>query len=176
MTMNLRSWLVLAAVLAAAGLLLAVTPTTAVAQTRPALVKNVDEPGRMPYQAMVEFNGGGEPTCPIPGFCIVSFPDVPAGKRLVVERLTVLVGVTGAGQPNYVTFGDGFVSNGGNIAIVMPNFAPSIEVMGVTFWALSEVVRVYYGPGTTPKVKLGATANFGFVANVSLHGYLIDAT
>ena len=48
------------------------------AQARAALVKNVDEPGRSPYQAVqMTFNN-----CGVYGFAY--FPAVPAGKRLVV--------------------------------------------------------------------------------------------
>jgi hypothetical protein len=142
----------------------------ALAQVRPAYVKNVDEPGRLPYQQMREFN-------PCPGqFCQIAFNPVPAGKRLVVERLTMLLGVVNTGAPNFVTFGSGAVTNGGNRAIVEPSFVRSSAVASVNFWALDREVRVYYGPGEIPEVKVAATANFSFVGNMSLHGYLIDAS
>jgi hypothetical protein len=31
----------------------------------------------------------------------MSFADVPSGKRLVVKRLTVLIGVANTGKPNH---------------------------------------------------------------------------
>jgi hypothetical protein len=147
----------------------------ALAQVRPAYVKNVDEPGRVPYQQMVEFSIAA-PTCPVTSFCIVSFNAVPAGKRLVVEHLSMLIGVAGGGQPNLLAFGDQFSTNTGNVAIVPPRFTPGVPVSGVVFWSLNEPVRVYYEAGQVPKVKVNASTNFGFVANASLHGYLIDAS
>ena len=48
------------------------------AQVRAALVKNVDEPGRSPYQAVpVSTNDCG-------AYAFLNFPPVPMGKRLVV--------------------------------------------------------------------------------------------
>lgn len=142
----------------------------ALAQVRPAYVKNVDEPGRLPYQQMREFNAcAGQ-------FCQIAFNPVPAGKRLVVERLTMLLGVVNTGAPNLVAFGTGATTNAGNRAIVEPSFVRSTVIGSVSFWALDREVRVYYGPGETPEVKVASTASFSFVGNMSLHGYLIDAT
>ena len=105
----------------------------------------------------------------------MSFNPVPAGKRLIVEHVTVFIGVASGGQPNYLTFGDSSVTNSGNVAIVKPDFSISNNVGGFNFWALDRDALVYYEAGATPKLKIGATANFGFVGNASLHGYLIDA-
>lgn len=143
----------------------------ALAQVRPAYVKNVDEPGRSPYQQMREFNACANQNCQI------AFDPVPAGKRLVVERLTMLLGVVTTGAPNFVAFGVGFSSNTGNKAIVEPAFVRAGSPLGsVQFWALDREARVYYGPGEIPNVKVFASASFGFVGNMSLHGYLIDAS
>ena len=143
----------------------------ALAQVRPAFVKNVDEPGRLQYQQMKEFNPCSNRNCQI------AFDAVPAGKRLVVERLTMLLGVVDTGAPNFVAFGTGFVNNNGNRAIVEPVFVRAgTPFSSVQFWALDRQVRVYYGPGELPEVKVFASANFGFVGNMSLHGYLIDAS
>lgn len=159
----------------AAGLLGILLAGSAAAQIRPAYTKNVDEPGRAPVQKMVEFNtGAGSPSCPLAAFCIVAFDPVPAGKRLVVEQLTILIGTVG-GAPNLVAFGDGAVTNSGNVAIVAPDFRASTNIASATLWSLQQLVRVFYEAGTTPKVKIGAPGNFSFVGNASIHGYLIDA-
>jgi hypothetical protein len=158
------------------GALVAVLPATeAVAQVRPAYVKNVDEPGRAPYQQLVSFNtGAGSGSCLSASFCLIAFNAVPAGKRLVVEHVSILIGTVGA-APNLVTFGNDFSTNTGNVAIVRPDFRAGPAAGAVTFWSLSEAVRVYFEPGQVPRVKLSGAANFGFVGNASLHGYLIDA-
>ncbi|HXK01419.1 MAG TPA: hypothetical protein VMS37_03390 [Verrucomicrobiae bacterium] len=155
-------------------LVLLVFIATAAAQVRPALVKNTDEPGRLPYQNMLSFSGG-DTSCPTSTFCIVQFPAVPAGKRLVVEQITILAIVAG-GAPNFLAFGDFFVTNEGNIAMVTPAFVAGGGILSSTFYFLDRPVKVYYEPGTTPKVKIGAPGNFSLPSNMSLHGYLIDAT
>jgi hypothetical protein len=157
------------------GILGVFTVDKAMAQTRPAYTKNVDEPGRIPYQYAVDFQSGTS-ACVTNSFCIVPFPAVPAGKRLVVEHLTVFAAVSGGGIPNLLAFGDNFVTNQNNVFIIPPTFTPSVTSLGATFYALERPVRVYYEPGTTPKVKIGASANFAFTCNMTLHGYLIDAS
>ena len=71
------------------GLVLAViivVSLKAPAQVRPAVVKNIDEPGRIPYQqhvaaAKASANCGGN-------FCDFLLPTVPAGKRLVITNFS----------------------------------------------------------------------------------------
>jgi hypothetical protein len=54
------------------------------AQARAALVKNIDERGRVPFQAT------GACSAPsFPGSCDVIFSAVPSGKRLVIEHVNV---------------------------------------------------------------------------------------
>jgi hypothetical protein len=52
------------------------------AQVRAALVQNVDDPGRIPYQGVRAcfFQSNN--------FCTVNFPPVPAGKRLVITHVS----------------------------------------------------------------------------------------
>jgi hypothetical protein len=146
----------------------------AFAQTRAAVVKNVDEPGRMPYQQLIEFNTSA-PVCPISQGCLVAFPPVPAGKRLIVERATLLLGVFG-GTINFWGFGDGLGINSGNTAILKADFTPALLIAGVQFFAGNQDTLVYFEAGATPKLKILTTAPVSFVGNASLHGYLIDAT
>jgi hypothetical protein len=155
------------------GIALDSTANEAFAQIRPAYTKNVDEPGRLPYQNIVNFDSG---SCISTSFCIVSFPAVPAGKRLVVEEITVLAGVASGGSPNLVAFGDDFATNVGNIYIVKNDFSVGPTIIGNTFFSMDRPVHVFYEPGATPKVKISVSTAFAFVCNMSLHGYLIDAT
>ena len=60
--------------------------TCAFAQPKPALVQDRDDPGRDPFQAMAialpaDCNAIG---------CAVTFPAVPAGKRLVITHIAVI--------------------------------------------------------------------------------------
>jgi hypothetical protein len=52
------------------------------------------EPGRFPYQQFTGFNQG--PTnCPNEFYCVVTFPPVPQGKRLVVTYVSAQFTLTG---------------------------------------------------------------------------------
>jgi hypothetical protein len=56
---------------------------TAAAQVRPAIVKNIDEPGRIPDQQLVSATPGVGSPCGL-NYCSFNLPAIPAGKRLVV--------------------------------------------------------------------------------------------
>jgi hypothetical protein len=141
----------------------------AAAQPRAALTKNVDEPGRRPYQV----EGSIIPsTCSFNSvlyFCRVDFPVVPTGKRLVVEHVSTFVVVDG-GSPDSLRF---MTPLGGTAFWVQPIFTPRVNIAGHFF--LDRPVVVYYEPGDTPQVLLQLTAP-PIVAQFTVHGYLIDAT
>jgi hypothetical protein len=65
----------------------ALTSQAVLAQMHVALMRNVDEPGLNPYQV------GFITACPN-GACDLEFPQVPAGKRLVVKYVSVASGGT----------------------------------------------------------------------------------
>jgi len=149
-------------------------PDEAAAQIRAAYTKNVDEPGRVPYQYMREVNPSDVCTG---NFCLIPFTAVPAGKRLVLQHVTALVAVADTGQPSFAALGDYAVTNQGNVAIISQPFTKTtVSILGTTFWALDAPVHAYYEPGATPKLKFFSSAASGFVMNFSLHGYLIDAS
>lgn len=68
-------------------------------QVRPAYTKNVDEPGRLPYEQIIEFSRFGCSTtnCSkfrlLGGTFLFDAPLVPAGKRLVLAPRDCLDGV-----------------------------------------------------------------------------------
>jgi len=136
--------------------------------------KNVDEPGRIPYQQMVEFSPGGSGCSG--ALCLVPFSAVPAGKRLVIEHMSALLAVADGGVVRILAFGTGGVTNSENTMIIAPTFVNTgFSVFGVTFWAIDRPVKVYYEPGTTPTLKIIVSNNLGIISNASVHGYLIDA-
>jgi hypothetical protein len=172
MRARIRSMAIIAMFLATVGVVISVMGSKAVAQIGAALVKNADEPGRVPYQQTLEF-GPNSTICLGGLFCVLSFPPVPSGKRLVVEQVSALIAVSG-GQVHYLTLGDQFLTNGGNVAILQPNFVPAYNGR---FLATTQQVRAYYEPEATPKLKIAVTNGFSnFRSNVTLTGYLIDAT
>lgn len=178
MTNTIRNRVLAFSSLLAATALLFFTAGEAVTQIRAALVKNTDEPGRLPYQHRVDFPNANCNTTT----CVLPFPAVPAGKRLVIQHVSIIASASTNTPPNWVAFGEASspnvaAPNTENIAIVQPFFTQGPSQGGVSFWALDREVLVYYDPGAIPKLKISVPTSFStFVSNATVHGYLIDAT
>jgi hypothetical protein len=149
------------------------TRNDAVAQLRAALVKDVDEPARVPYEFEVT------PTRPFLNSYSADFPAVPAGKRLKLTRISGFVwGVPSSNSGAFVSLND---PNGG----IYPRVA----------WPLSYETFAYFGfgyhfnlevdhtfeAGQSPKVEMGVSAGTGGLptpnsawTRIRLHGYLVD--
>jgi len=162
-------------VLAAIGLLLVAvladrfSSTRALAQTiQAALVKNVDEPGRNPYQASVSTNCWGT-------YCFLSFPAVPAGKRLVIEHVAGWI-VAGTNSSTIVA---ALRPQGtaGNLDANPSDPVVPLKLFDVTQDAqqlgVNTPVHFYAEEGESPKVTIFSDAGLGTTA-FSLTGYLID--
>jgi len=67
-------------------------------------VTEVDAPGKHPYQHRIGFNPGPA-NCPNQYFCVVTFPTVPAGKRLVVTNVSAQYSLTSGGSQASVSIG-----------------------------------------------------------------------
>jgi hypothetical protein len=184
LTKILRALAVMAGVLAAAGVVSSMIAEDAIAQIRAALVKNVDAPGRAPYQQMVTFAPGVfGASCPgaFPWTaCVVTFPPVPPGKRLVVEHVTMMIH---SFQPTFLTIGNQSSSDdvvdpvfSFDVAVIAPDFASGGNTTAGPRWFIDRPIRVYFEAGDTPKLKVGSTGIGGGSGKASLHGYLIDAT
>ena len=180
----LRVLALMAGILAAAGVVSSMIAENAIAQIRAALVKNVDAPGRAPYQHMVSFAPGSfGATCPgaFPWTaCVVSFPPVPPGKRLVVEHVTMMLH---SFQPTFFSVGNQSSSDdfpdpnfGSDVAVITPDFASGGNTSAGPRWFIDRAIRVYFEPGDTPKLKVGSTGIGNGPGRASIHGYLIDAT
>ena len=135
----------------------------------PRAVKNVDEAGRAPYQVSTLFLPSACTFNSVLYFCRLDLPAVPAGKRLIVEHLSMFVAVNN-GSPDSVRF---LNSLGGDAFWVQPTFTPRVGNANHSF--LDRSVLVYYEPGDTPQVLLALTAPLSS-AEITVHGYLIDAT
>lgn len=166
------AWRCTAAMAVLAGALCA---TPALAQVGAAYVKNVDEAGRAPCQSQVDFNAnsgcGGTANC-----SFVSFTAVPAGKRLVVQQLSLLTGVASPGHPTLVAFSNSPGCNSCSNRAVVTGWVNTGAAAGSgSFWALDRPAHLHFEAGEIPQVKMYATASFTFVGNATLIGYLIDA-
>jgi hypothetical protein len=109
-----------------------------------------------PYQAMASI--GDSTTCP-GGQCILNFPTVPAGKRLVITNVSAQLGPAS----------NQLVLEGNGVSFFVPKSDPNIGY-------LTSEVTVYFDAGTTPTARI-------FVGNspqhtsliVTLVGYLVPS-
>lgn len=141
------------------------------AQVRAALVQNIDEPARNPYQEsffsyLGNCNAGGQ-------FCNFNYSAVPAGKRLVVTNISGYVDVTNGSLPNGV-----LTSSLGGSQYAQVFFTGTREYFNGsnTRIVIDQQVRAYFGPGETPHVfagLVGSTDSFAGEGSIALSGYYI---
>jgi hypothetical protein len=130
------------------------------AQVKAALVQNRDEKARNPYQARLNSLGAA-------GDSTTTFGFVPAGKRLVIEHVSVLV--RGAFAD---TIDSAFLS--GNQAGTF-QFVPGVYTQtGGGAYVINQQVLAYFEAGDTPTFNVQSSSTAGFSLNVTLSGYTID--
>ena len=148
----------------AIGLVAALSATAATAQVRPALVRSVDEPARVPYSYDLA------PACVFLNSCEVDFPAVPAGKRLRITSVRLMFTGTNAASVFVVRRAD----------TVFPTVAfPVAPFSGAYFGNLISgnfPVDLIYEAGQRPALELGnSTAISNSAANrFGVTGYLVD--
>ena len=148
--------------LAFIALALALAPVSAaVAQPKPALVKDLEQPGRDKYQETQSHS------CQDSYACYFFFAEVPAGKRLVVTWVS-------ASYPTYDpvdSWGVLFPSDGSGVELYLgPLPSPSAGA----FRIINTPVAMYVEAGSYPTVELLASGLFSAGANVTLVGYYIS--
>ncbi|HLK62575.1 MAG TPA: hypothetical protein VKU19_03990 [Bryobacteraceae bacterium] len=135
----------------------------AIAQIRAAVIKNIDEKGRVPYMQ------SGAVGCGSQGLCDLIFPAVPANKRLVLEH------VSGNFNPNPGAGINGiFLEGAGGFAVFS---LPGSSMATPEIVAVNQPVLAFFEAGQTPFIRVAwsSTTNTGaFTAVVS--GYLVDLT
>jgi hypothetical protein len=99
-----------------------------------------------PYQEMASVSDST--TCP-GGQCILSFPTVPAGKRLVITSVSAQLGPVS----------ETVILEGNGVAFFVPK-----SDMNLSY--LASQVTVYFDAGTTPTARM-------FVGNSTQHTSLI---
>jgi len=138
------------------------------AQARAALIQNVDEHGRIPYQAT-----GTSNTCNGLLQCDVFFPAVPNNKRLVITHFDAFVSVNNTGSLIALS-----LSTATSNAKAYPEFMTGAQVGGaggVSTFISSRAVLFYADAGAAPVVHFNATATV-FPVSLTLTGYLLDCT
>ena len=156
--------------------------TLATAQ-KPALVKNIDEPGRVPYEAEVEFIASGCTS----GNCVnfnslaasVALLDVntpvPAGKRLILRHISGTL---------FDNAACGFCSVALQSSQVFSAEALKWSFLGPFFGGpvgsavangFSAELFVTVGPGELPHLRIQTSGLTNYISNIVISGYLIDA-
>jgi len=133
---------------------------------RAALIEDRDAPGRAPYLQEIGVNPSNS-ICPNSFFCVITFPAVPAGRRLVITHASVEFtnGVASAGTA-YVSGPSGIF---GPRMIIPPG-----GVQGANRVIASGPITYYLEAGQTPTIIFSGnniiTSNsaFGMLA-----GYLV---
>ena len=136
-----------------------------IAQVRAAFTKNIDERGRNPYLQTVSCltNTSNE--------CTVSFPAVPANKRLVVEHVNVAV-ETVTPLSNVALSGNSFTS-------LFPFLQLQSQGGPVGFFYIAnQPLLTYYEAGQSPQLDVAANAGTSetVASSATLSGYLVDLT
>lgn len=111
------------------------------AQVRAAIVQNVDEPGRNPYQETQFVICGG------PQNCNFSFAAVPAGKRLVLTNVNGFVDVKNGTLPNANV--ESSLGGSQYATVFVPGTRGTVN-LGSTRVVYNSEVKAYFGPGEQP--------------------------
>jgi hypothetical protein len=170
-----------AAAFVAAGVLFTWGGREAAAQIRAALVKNVDQPGRTPYQMLSGVVGGGcfRGSClnitSSPDSVMYDLPPIPAGKRWVVNMASGgFIDATGRVTQIELRNGRGAVVFDSLKWIFSGPYGTGTVFSSVNF---SEQLFTTFEPGETPTVRVSAsTPTVGSYFVLSFDGYLIDAS
>ena len=178
----LRKCLLPLAGVAAVLFIISIASPRAVQAITAALVKNVDEPGRTPWETRSAFlpNAGGcfgGTDClnytDGPQYAIFDLRPIPAGKRWIVQSATGGL-VNGTGRTNNITLSNtrsAVIFDGQRWAFGGP-FGAGVDFGAVIF---SEKLYAAFGPGETPTVRVTASPSLNGYTVIVFSGYLIDA-
>jgi hypothetical protein len=138
------------------------------AQIKPAMVRSVDEPTRVPYLV------SAKPNCPFGNDCFISGTTVPAGKRLRITRIEgALLGQAGD------TFAALHIDTDRNPVAIFPTPVFNGFFYG-TVVGFSHDVDYYYEAGQTPVLEIGCSAVNTISTDsrnkLTLIGYITDTT
>jgi hypothetical protein len=174
-------------ILAAISTLAAVGTFTAkplMAQIKAALVQDIDEPGRIPYQSIAVFSQGGGgcvgPNCfsCSGNLCSLNFAPVPSNKRLVVTSVLgeVYVDTPGVLQP--IQLGRVFIPTVLQTGTFPGAGAGSDNIIGIN--AAASMLTPIDG-GNIPTINMVSTTPFSASngltnGQMTITGYLVDCS
>ncbi len=140
------------------------------AQVKAALVRNIDEPARVPYFF------SAEPAFLTLNVCFLSGSVVPAGKRLRVTRLAGAFFLQDAALTGY-TYGL-HVSSGGTFPVlIFPGIPFQNSFYGNTV-SFNQEIDYYFEAGQRPVLQVISNLGIPFsgtsVSRLTITGYMID--
>jgi hypothetical protein len=151
----------------AVGMLTAVLALDALAQPKPALTRNVDEPGRNPYVRSMQVVQNTTNCSAALDQCAATFLVVPDGKRLVITYVSVAFFLAAGGNAPEAS-----LSAAGTGFILLPQ--PTKMTFGVDRYTVATPVTFYVEPGESPRVIMrGFNFADGYTFTVALAGYLV---
>ncbi len=169
-----RSFLAAVVVLFAVGLLVGpVLSDEAVAQLRPAIVKDVENPDKQAiytqYNLSVTIEAGSRTHSTVSDA-------VPAGKRWVIEHVSAEASMPTSGQAPFVRFN----STGSDFVHYLPMTYQGGDFGTVSYqyvWVGSQAMKLRLNPGSTILIEFRRTeVDLGAAAHLIIHfsGYLVD--
>jgi hypothetical protein len=142
---------------------------TAMAQIKPALVRSVDEPARVPYDHTLSL------VCPYANVCTATGPAVPAGKRLRVTNIAGTLTLQPALVNSFVAFHIGAVATPPLVAFPVPLVSLAYYGNSLSF---SHQINFHLEAGEVPIVELGTHFTVSFSGptsgKVTISGYVVD--
>jgi len=141
-----------------------VTATIANPATSPARTSSVDDPGRIAYQVLQSKSGCSN-------LCQIQFPDVPSGKRLVIQHVSGSLGFNGPPKSAVVNLAKDAVANSGVAA-----FFTSVAAGAGTnnFFSVFDQPVLFYIEAGKPTVLASGDESTISNMQVTLTGYLLD--
>jgi hypothetical protein len=137
------------------------------AQVRAALVKNIDERGRIPYTQFAFCSD------PLSGSCTASFSAVPSNKRLVIEHVNLFVDMQSSSSLlSNVLFGDNF-----GAPLYIFGQLQSSNISEGNIYVANQPLLAYFEAGQTPFFGAAAQSTGSpILARLWITGYLVDLT
>jgi hypothetical protein len=132
----------------------------------PAITSRMDDPGRIPYQSVMNTS-----QCGGSNYCYINYGPVPAGHRLVITQVAGLYFFNAPTGP--INFDVSILGPGAFQTGWLP------QVRSSSLSAFNYPVTVYVDPGQTFRVAaevFGTTFNSGLDQQATITGYLLDCT
>jgi len=136
--------------------------TVEVVNTDPVPVRVTNESAFQPWRAWFNLElGEGEQSR------MVQFPDIPAGKRLVIESVTAQLHVRKEQIP-YISLN----TDGVWYSVALSNIGS--YTVGQNVWAATHALKLYVEDWGSVRCSRGGGGHNPFSATLSLSGYLVD--